>query len=164
MSMVIDDTNERFILDTNIWLDWFVFAQAPDSAIAQLKQYISQRRNNCQVLMTPAMWDAWADVLGRVQFSIDPERQQAILRQTREIVQLVDTPPIPRQRIRCIDADDQMFIDAALNFSVSYLISKDRHLLKLRSRARPYHVWIGTPEDWLKREGDIRSTPSEKLV
>ena len=162
--MVIDDTNERFILDTNIWLDWFVFAQAPDSAIAQLKQYISQRRNNCQVLMTPDMWDEWADVLGRVQFSIEPERQQAILRQTREIVQLVDTPPIPRQRIRCIDADDQMFIDAALNFSVSYLISKDRHLLKLRSRARPYHVWIGTPEDWLKREGDIRSTPSEKLV
>ena len=149
MSMGIDDTNERFILDTNIWLDWFVFAQAPDSAIAQLKQYISQCRNNCQVLMTPDMWDEWADVLGRVQFSIEPERQEAILRQTQEIVQLVDAPPIPRQRIRCIDADDQMFIDAALAFSVSCLISKDRHLLKLSSRARPYRVWIGMPEDWL---------------
>ena len=149
MSMGIDDTNERFILDTNIWLDWFVFAQAPDSAIAQLKQYISQRRGGCQVLMTPDMWDEWADVLGRAQFSLEPERQQAILGKTREIVQLVDAPPIPRQRIRCIDADDQMFIDAALAFSVSCLISKDRHLLKLRSRARPYHVWIGTPEDWL---------------
>ena len=30
----------QLILDTNIWLDWFVFAQTPDSPMAQLQNCV----------------------------------------------------------------------------------------------------------------------------
>ena len=59
----------QLILDTNVWLDWFVFAQAPDSPIAQLQQCVmhgvQQGAIEYRVLMTPPMWDEWVDVLGR---------------------------------------------------------------------------------------------------
>lgn len=31
---------QQWILDTNIWLDWFVFAQADDAPVVQLKRLI----------------------------------------------------------------------------------------------------------------------------
>ena len=102
------------------------------------------------MLMTQAMWDEWVDVLARPQFAIDAQRQAQILAQTRALVQWVETPPTPRQRIRCADRDDQVFIDVALAYRVDWLISKDRHLLKLRSRALKQGVRVATPETWWK--------------
>ena len=142
---------QQWILDTNIWLDWFVFAQADDAPVVQLKRLIEQGLESQQrIVMTPAMWDEWVDVLARPQFAIDAQRQAQILAQTRALVQWVETPPTPRQRIRCADRDDQVFIDVALACRVDWLISKDRHLLRLHNRARLWGVRVVTPQDWLK--------------
>ena len=141
----------QWILDTNIWLDWFVFEQTADSPVAQLQRHIEQDAGEVhRVLMTQAMWDEWVDVLARPQFAIDAQRQAQILAQTRALVQWVETPPTPRQRIRCADRDDQVFIDVALACRVDWLISKDRHLLRLHNRARQWGVRVVTPQDWLK--------------
>ena len=149
----------QWILDTNIWLDWFVFEQTDDSPVAQLKGYIEQGVDSQQrIVMTQAMWDEWVDVLARPQFAIDAQRQAQILAQTRALVQWVETPPTPRQRIRCADRDDQVFIDVALACRVDWLISKDRHLLRLHNRARQWGVRVVTPQDWLKSVG-VPSTP-----
>ena len=99
--------------------------------------------------MTPAMWDEWVDVLARPQFAIEPERQAQILAQARALVTLrADVPPL-FERIRCTDRDDQVFIDAALVHRVDWLISKDKHLLRLRNRARQWGVRVASPQDWL---------------
>ena len=141
----------QWILDTNIWLDWFVFEQTADSPVAQLKRYIEHGSDSRQrIVMSQAMWDEWVDVLARPQFAIDAQRQALILAQTRALVQWVETPPTPVQRIRCTDRDDQVFIDVALACRVDWLISKDRHLLRLRNRARQWGVHVVTPQDWLK--------------
>lgn len=141
----------QWILDTNIWLDWFVFEQTDDSPVAQLKGYIEQSVDSQQrIVMTQAMWDEWVDVLARPQFAIDAQRQAQILAQTRALVQWVETPPTPLHRIRCTDRDDQVFIDVALACRVDWLISKDRHLLRLHNRARQWGVRVVTPQDWLK--------------
>ena len=141
----------QWILDTNIWLDWFVFEQTADSPVAQLKRYIEHGSDSRQrIVMSQAMWDEWVDVLARPQFAIDAQRQAQILAQTRALVQWVETPPTPRQRIRCADRDDQVFIDVALACRVDWLISKDRHLLRLHNRARQWGVRVVTPQDWLK--------------
>ena len=144
-------TVQQWILDTNIWLDWFVFAQADDAPVVQLKRLIEQGLESQQrIVMTPAMWDEWVDVLARPQFAIDAQRQAQILAQTRALVQWVETPPTPLHRIRCTDRDDQVFIDVALACRVDWLISKDRHLLRLHNRARQWGVRVVTPQDWLK--------------
>jgi putative PIN family toxin of toxin-antitoxin system len=136
----------RYILDTNVWLDWFVFAHEVDAPIAVLKQVLA--KSSATVLMTQAMWDEWVDVLGRAQFNIERERQAEILAQTRAMVEWIPTPPTPFDRIRCSDKDDQVFIDVALVLSVDWLISKDKHLLSLRQRAKKRGVHIVTPEQW----------------
>ena len=149
----------QWILDTNIWLDWFVFEQAADSPVAQLQRHIEQDAGVVhRVLMTQAMWDEWVDVLARPQFAIDAQRQAQILAQTRALVQWVETPPTPLHRIRCTDRDDQVFIDVALACRVDWLISKDRHLLRLHNRARQWGVRVVTPQDWLKSVS-VPSTP-----
>ena len=139
----------RYILDTNVWLDWFVFAHEADAPIALLKQAVTS--NIASVWMTQAMWDEWVDVLGRAQFQIELERQSLILAQTRALVQWVDTIPVLFERIRCTDKDDQVFIDVALALKVDCLISKDKHLLCLRTRAKKQGVAIVTPEQWAQQ-------------
>ena len=44
-----------------------------------------------------------------------------------------------------------MFIDAALALKVDCLISKDKHLLRLRARAKKQGVTIVTPEQWVQQ-------------
>ena len=137
-----------YILDTNIWLDWFVFACEPDTPMAQLKNAIAAQ--SATVVMTQGMWDEWVDVLGRAQFKVEPERQAQILAHTRELVAWTPTPPTPFERIRCSDKDDQIFIDTALALKVDWLISKDKHLLHLHHRAKKRGVGIVTPEQWAR--------------
>ena len=97
------------------------------------------------------MWDEWVDVLGRAQFQVDSERQALILAQTQALVNWVEAPSLPFERIRCTDKDDQVFIDAALALKVDCLISKDKHLLRLRARAKKQGVVIVTPEQWVQQ-------------
>ena len=146
-------TAARYVLDTNIWLDWFVFAHDADAPIAVLKQVVSEQQ--ASVVMVQAMWDEWVDVLGRAQFGIEPERQADILTQTRALVTWTSTPPTPFERIRCSDKDDQVFIDTALALNVDWLISKDKHLLSLRQRAKKRGVQIATPEQWARMRGQM---------
>ena len=151
----------QWILDTNIWLDWFVFEQTADSPVAQLKRYMAQNSDSQQrIVMMQAMWDEWVDVLARPQFAIDAQRQAQILAQTRALVQWVETPPTPLHRIRCTDRDDQVFIDVALACRVDWLISKDRHLLRLHNRARQWGVRVVTPQDWLNSMAASRTPRS----
>jgi putative PIN family toxin of toxin-antitoxin system len=147
-------TAARYVLDTNIWLDWFVFAHDADAPIAVLKQVVSEQQ--ASVVMVQAMWDEWVDVLGRAQFGIEPERQADILTQTRALVTWTSTPPTPFERIRCSDKDDQVFIDTALALNVDWLISKDKHLLSLRQRAKKRGVQIATPEQWVRMCEQVR--------
>lgn len=155
-------TAARYVLDTNIWLDWFVFAHDADAPIAVLKQVVAEQQ--ASVVMVQAMWDEWVDVLGRAQFGIEPERQADILVQTRALVTWAPTPPTPFERIRCSDKDDQVFIDTALALNVDWLISKDKHLLSLRQRAKKRGVQIATPEQWVRMRGQMREQMSEQML
>lgn len=146
----------RFIFDTNIWLDWFVFEQADDSPMMCLKAFFVARPD-VLVWMNAAMWDEWTDVLARKRFDVPPERQASILVATREMVEMLPNLPPPPSftRIRCADVDDQVFIDTALAQRVEVLLSKDKHLLRLAKRAKTQGVTIATPEQWLRTWGSV---------
>lgn len=59
-----------------------------------------------------------------------------------------EPPPDLLPRLRCSDADDQLFIDLALHCQARYLVSHDRAVLKLARKARALGLLVMRPRDW----------------
>src|SRR5260221_14685786 len=115
----------RLVLDTQIWLDWLVF---DDPGVRDLRIAVEKGR--------AGIWlDAACDAeLGRVlaydlgKHSIAPAAQAAALAQARRIAQRLETALSAAERAslpRCRDADDQIFLEAALAAGAPVLVSKD---------------------------------------
>ena len=49
-----------------------------------------------------------------------------------------------------VDSDDQAFIDLAVHRRCHWLITHDRALLRLASRARPFGVQVLPPARWAR--------------
>ena len=120
----------RLVIDTNWVLDLWVF---DDPRAAALRELLEARQ--CQWLACEPMLDELARVLTyplvakRLQQS---NRNQAdALAHIRQFARTVDVPP--RHVLRCDDPDDQVFIDLAVQQRAT-LLSKDRAVLRLRSR------------------------------
>ena len=133
------------VLDTNVVLDWLVFGH-PIGAV--LEQALSSGR--CRWLWSAAMRDELAHVIARdalKRWAIDPPAVLAVFDALG-----VDTgTPAPLGAAaspRCSDPDDQMFIDLAIAHGAHALLTRDRALLRLASRARRSGVLIATPEAW----------------
>jgi predicted nucleic acid-binding protein len=145
------------VLDTHVALEWLWFADARTRALGHC---ISQGRRPWWACSR--MTAEWQRVLRRLAHAaVQPAQSQAsisseempcensklahtqYLQHTR-----VWTPLPPPAPFRCSDPDDQMFIDLALAAGASCLLTRDRALLKLRSRARERGLLIGAPEDW----------------
>ena len=60
-------------------------------------------------------------------------------------------PEAPRAPIRCKDPDDQKFIDLAVAANATWLVTKDRELLKLARRAAKLGVAVLRPQEWHDR-------------
>jgi predicted nucleic acid-binding protein len=132
----------RAILDTNVWLDWLVFA---DPRVAPLGAAIES--GALRVLATAPMLEEFAAVLVRPHFGLGPPERDAACARQRAAVTL--HPAAPDCRLACTDPDDRMFVDLAVALRVDWLLSRDKALLRLRRvAARRFGLRIGTPEDW----------------
>ena len=133
------------VLDTNVVLDWLVFRNPACAALGDA--FAAPTLRWCA---SAAMRDELAHVLGRgvaKAWATDPV---ALWTQwERDCVELA-TPTFlaPAMRLRCTDADDQMFIDFSLAHGARWLLSRDRAVLKLARRARPFGLTIATLTDW----------------
>lgn len=143
------NVSTTYIFDTNIWLDWLVFSH---DAVPHLTALIDHQR--IQVIYTDPMLDELADVISRAQFQLNTEQQIKALQRVKQLAHQVETKQ-PYSHIRCVDPDDQVFIDTALAYRVDFLLSKDRHLLKMSKKAAQYGVTISNLDTWL-----IKSTSS----
>lgn len=129
------------VIDTNAILDWLVF-QDPSASFG--------RAIECDTLRwiaTPAMLlehrrlfespslSAWSPDVARLEAAWARWAQ-------------VDTDTVPGCALRCTDPDDQMFIDLALARQVTWLLTRDRALLKLARRAAPAGLRVLTPTHW----------------
>ena len=118
------------VLDTNIVLDLFIFR---DPRCADLRTALSRRTLSWTA--TPSMRDELERVLTythlqpRMAFYATSAEQ--VLAQFDAGVQLADTAP--RAFYICKDADDQKFIDLAVQLK-STLVSKDKAVLCMRKR------------------------------
>lgn len=148
----------RYILDTNIWLDWLVFQ---NDTLDELKAV--HANGGFHIIYTSDMLEEFADVISRAQFKLSVEQQVSMLAQLTALAQKVETRETPLNTIRCKDKDDQIFIDTALSYQVDWLLSKDNHLLALRNRASKYHVRIGTIDAWMRASVSHFSLDTQKL-
>ncbi|MEO5734477.1 MAG: PIN domain-containing protein, partial [Rubrivivax sp.] len=76
---------------------------------------------------------------------------QALLREfDRGATRRADPPPCADPRLRCSDADDQVFVDLAVFTGATALITHDRALLKLAGAALQFNLRICRPAEWLR--------------
>jgi predicted nucleic acid-binding protein len=142
-------TPTDIVIDTNVVLDWLVFEHA---SAHPLRQGIES--GQLRWLATPEMRDELLDVLGRTRTL--PTLMRWAHRHDAAVAQAVRwATPVPAPaplslalRLRCTDPDDQCFIDLALARRIPWLLTRDRALLRLASRAGRHGVRVCTPERW----------------
>jgi putative PIN family toxin of toxin-antitoxin system len=124
------------VLDTNIILDVFVFSDVRAEPIR-----LGLKENSLNWLATQAMRDELARVLAypkiiqRLNFYA--LTAEVVLSKFDEHASLVDVAP--KASVTCKDADDQKFIDLAVEHS-ALLISKDQHVLSMRKRLAAHGI------------------------
>ncbi len=132
------------VIDTNIALDLLVFNDASTQTLAQALAV-----GRLQWLAAPGMRAELVRVLGyaRVQPHLHKNalRPEAVL--ARFDVLAHSVPAAPRAPVLCSDADDQPFIDLAVQHA-ALLLSKDQALLCLGKRllmqgVRVQSAWLG---------------------
>jgi predicted nucleic acid-binding protein len=134
-------TAPEAVIDTNVLLDWLVFA---DPAVAGISAAI--RGGALRWVATEAMLDELRHVLGRPP--LQSRRPTDLEAAIAACCQLVAPPPGAPARLVCTDPDDQKFIDLALHRASPWLISRDRAVLKLGRRALTHGVRVCPPAVW----------------
>ena len=143
----------RLVLDTNVWLDWLVFA---DPAVGPIRQAVAAQRAvvyidaNCETELARVL----AYDLGK--HSIDALAQAAALAACRQTAIRIETEAAEAQFAQlplCRDPDDQIFLEAALAAKADFLVTKDQALLELVRRVPQFRIltpadlvaWVATP-------------------
>ena len=135
------------VLDTNTTLDWLVFS---DARVQPLARAIEDGR--AQWIACPAMRAELARMLAHRRLAQwHPDGERALSSFDRCAKSCAAPTAGWQPRLRCSDADDQVFIDLALAEGARWLVTRDRALLKLARRAQPLGLGIVTPADWALR-------------
>ena len=133
------------VIDTQSVLDWHYFG---NPSCGQWLESLAAGRWHW--IATAAMRDELAHVLARgIPGRSGPSAQQVLA----AFDQWADVRPAPTPPLggwpRCRDPDDQKFIDLALLGGATWLVSRDKAVLKLARRCRaqaglvvtPPHLW-----------------------
>jgi putative PIN family toxin of toxin-antitoxin system len=132
------NSTNRIILDTNILLDMFVFK---DPSIEGLMTAIHSKQY--LAITCEAILSEFDEVIGRSIFALTLEEQEQIRIEARRLHQIETVATITPAPFTCSDPDDQVFLDLAYFLKPSTLLSKDKAVLKLKSRAKSHGVLIG---------------------
>ena len=131
---------KRIVLDTNIWLDWLVFK---DLSLLHLKKEVSEGR--AEIFIDAACEAELERVLAYdfARHTLDAAAQGSCLAECRRIAQRIDAaaPDAERKLLpRCVDPDDQKFLELALAARADVLVTKDHKLLELARRTKAFRI------------------------
>lgn len=118
----------RFVLDTNVVLDLFHWA---NTDAVPIMAALESGRIAC--FADERTLDELQRVLTYPQLKMTPEMMVERYARYSGLIQIVpagEAPPLPR----CKDRDDQKFLELAARCQANYLVSKDKALLRLRGR------------------------------
>jgi putative PIN family toxin of toxin-antitoxin system len=134
------------VLDTNVVLDWLLFRDASCVGLAAPLQA-------GQLLWhaTPSMRGELARVVQRPElqrWSPDCEHILSIFDSLAKLCAETPSAAGAAGRLRSRDPDDQKFIDLAVSVKATWLLSRDRALLRLARPARDLGIQIVPPLRW----------------
>ena len=146
------------VVDTNVWLDWLVFG---DAVVAPLRAAVSG--GHLELVACVRIRDEVLDVIRRPQIAVRCADLDAAADTFHRHVRLADPPP--DCGLTCTDPDDQVFLDLAVAERAAWLISKDRDLLSLASKAhRRFALRIAPPArfaaEWAEAASSGASFPA----
>lgn len=130
------------VLDTNVVLDWLLFADPRVAPIVAAIEAGQLRWLSC----TP-MRQEFERTLGYrnlAHWQPNCERLLSIFDRHAVMASAPATLPL----LRCSDPDDQIFLDLAVGAGARWLITHDRALLRLAKRARALGVTVVPPARW----------------
>jgi predicted nucleic acid-binding protein len=136
----------RLVLDTNVCLDLFVFG---DPRCAGLRAALEQQR--AIAFSDSPCRDEWLRVLNYPALALSAQRQAQAVLDYDAMLCPWSAPRGDAEGLlpRCPDADDQKFLELAHAVKADALLSRDRALLGLATRARRRGLFrIALPQDW----------------
>jgi predicted nucleic acid-binding protein len=128
----------RVVLDTNVLLDLWVFA---DPAVAPLAAALAAGR--LQPVRSAATDGELRAVLARPVFALSPERQGELVADWLAGALAVEAPPVTG--LRCRDPLDPKYVELAVAAGARFLVTRDRALLALARRARDRGIAVLAP-------------------
>jgi predicted nucleic acid-binding protein len=133
------------VLDTNVALDWLAFR---DPRVRGVAQAILQ--HHVGWLSCPQMRSELLHMLAHrslAHCAPDTTRARALLdAHARLLTDPVATAQPPRPV--CTDADDQIFVDLALEHRARWLLTRDKALLKLARKLATRGLQVMEPGQW----------------
>jgi uncharacterized protein len=127
----------RLVLDTQVWLDWLVFA---DPSVGALRACIDSRR--AEVLIDAAGLAELQRVLAYPfgKRAVDAAACLAACQKVATRVEAGSGERDPHHQVlpRCRDPDDQKFLTLAAAAHADCLVTRDRELLRLTRRCAPW--------------------------
>ena len=147
--VVLNSTGETpasavVVLDTNVVLDCLLFL---DPAVAPLRRALEQGR--LRWVVCPSMRQEFGWILKSPSLCRWNPDSEHLLTLFDRCTSLQPEPKPAPARLRCNDADDQVFLDLALASGARWLLSHDKALLRLRRRMPPEGPLICPPREWV---------------
>lgn len=134
------------MLDTNVCLDLLLFEDPGVDALAS-----ALRAGDIVAVVDAECRAEWLRVLGYPALRLEDARRAALVEAFDALMRPVpdDAPRRVGTPPRCVDPDDQKFLQLAHDTRARWLLSRDRHLLVLARRCRRDGVFeILTPQAW----------------
>ncbi len=135
----------RWVLDTNVVIDWLVFDHPFMDPLRR-----SVRDGSLVVITHAPAVEELHRVLAYKQLKIDAERQRRIFAEYQKATELCSLPAgaslknlmMPGGFPRCRDRDDEHFLSLAYHQRADALVSRDHAVLGLTTRAAKFGLTI----------------------
>lgn len=130
----------KLVLDTNVVIDWLVFA---DPYMSPLRSAVNA--GHIEVITHAPALEELRRVLGYPALKLPHVRQMEVLGQYGARTRLVSLPEhstLSTAFPRCKDPDDNHFLALAFDAQADALVSRDKALLKLRRRVTKFGFQI----------------------
>jgi len=135
----------RFVLDTNVCLDLFVF---DDPQCASLLAAV--RAGEVELVTREDCRNEWVAVLTYPQLKLSEDRRAQAIEMFDRYVQRLTLSALGDASLpRCRDRDDQKFLELAYHAGAAALLTRDDELLRLARRTKRDGLFsIMTPASW----------------
>ena len=148
----------RVVLDTNVCLDLFVFADPRCAGLAAALQ-----GGAIEAVTVAACEDEWRMVLGYPQLALEEAVRAHAIAAFDALVRRLPEARMATVRLpRCADPDDQKFLELAACAGARWLLSRDRALLAWNRRCLREHGFaIVTPQAWRAPHPDVGASAAQ---